>query len=314
MRRARAGPGRGRLRADAARLPARLPRCAAEHGILYVDDEVQSGVGRHGEGLGDRALRRRRARPARLGQVDRRRAPARGRHRSRGADGRRARPAASAARSAATRSRVRPRSPCSRRSREPEFLDRAARLGEMLRTRLDALAAAHPRSARCAGSGRCSRSSSRSGPGSREGDRRRGVRARPAPALVRAVRERHPAPAPADDRRRGARRGPRPARGVARGSSLGDRTADRHPHARPSQALRRCRGGRRSRPGRRTRRVLHAARPVGVGQDDDAADDRRVRAAGRGHGRARRPATSPGCRRSTATSTPCSRTTRCSRT
>ena len=45
--------------------PARLRELCGRHGILYVDDEVQSGVGRTGRGVGDRALGRR-ARPARL--------------------------------------------------------------------------------------------------------------------------------------------------------------------------------------------------------------------------------------------------------
>ena len=83
-----------------------------EHGILYVDDEVQSGCGRTGHDLGDRALRRR-ARPARLRQDARRRPAARGRHGPRRADGRARTRAASAARSAATRSPAPPRSPCS---------------------------------------------------------------------------------------------------------------------------------------------------------------------------------------------------------
>ena len=86
----------------------------------------RGAVGRrpHGEDVGDRALRRRRARPARLRQVDRRRPAARGRHRPRRADGRGAAAAGSAAPSAATRSRARRRSPCSTPSREPEFLAR----------------------------------------------------------------------------------------------------------------------------------------------------------------------------------------------
>ena len=68
------------------------------------------------------------------------------------------------------------------------------------------------------------------------------------------------------------------------------------------------------RPGRRRRRVRHAARPVRLGQDHRAADDRR---ASSGPPRARSrcaAATSPPRRRSTATCTPSSRTTRCSRT
>ncbi len=41
--------GEGGFIVDAGRLPARAPRASAtEHGILYVDDEVQSGVGRTG--------------------------------------------------------------------------------------------------------------------------------------------------------------------------------------------------------------------------------------------------------------------------
>ena len=48
LRRARAGAGRGRVHPDAATISR--PSCAGcrEHGILYVDDEVQSGVGRTG--------------------------------------------------------------------------------------------------------------------------------------------------------------------------------------------------------------------------------------------------------------------------
>ena len=49
LRGARAGAGRRRLHADAARLPRRLRELLDPHGILYVDDEVQSGAGRTGE-------------------------------------------------------------------------------------------------------------------------------------------------------------------------------------------------------------------------------------------------------------------------
>ncbi len=54
--------------------------------------------------------------------------------------------------------------------------------------------------------------------------------------------------------------------------------ARRDPVARLTQALRRRGRGRRDRPRDRRRRVLLAARPVGLRQDDDAADDRRLRA------------------------------------
>ena len=48
VRRARAGAGRGRLHPHAAGLPRPASGAARAHGILYVDDEVQSGVGRTG--------------------------------------------------------------------------------------------------------------------------------------------------------------------------------------------------------------------------------------------------------------------------
>ena len=48
VRRARAGAGRGRLHPDAGGLPAPLQEVCDQHGILYVDDEVQAGMGRTG--------------------------------------------------------------------------------------------------------------------------------------------------------------------------------------------------------------------------------------------------------------------------
>ena len=60
--------------------PRRLKEICEQHGILYVDDEVQAGSRKDRSGVGDRALRRR-AGPDRLGQVARRRAAARRRDR-----------------------------------------------------------------------------------------------------------------------------------------------------------------------------------------------------------------------------------------
>ena len=64
--------------------------------------------------------------------------------------------------------------------------------------------------------------------------------------------------------------------------------------ARADQALRRGDRGRRHRRLDQRRRVLLAARPVGLRQDDDAADDRRLRAADRGRDPARRRRRRPG--------------------
>ena len=58
---------------------------------------------------------------------------------------------------------------------------------------------------------------------------------------------------------------------------------------RAREAVRRCRGGRRHRPRDRRRRVLLDARPVGLGQDDDPAHDRGLRAADRRPGAPPRP-------------------------
>ena len=61
-----------------------------------------------------------------------------------------------------------------------------------------------------------------------------------------------------------------------------------HPLRRHPEDLRRRGRGRPPRSRDRARRVLHAARAVGLGQDDDAAADRRLRAAGRRPDLARR--------------------------
>ena len=89
-----------------------------EHGILYVDDEVQSGCGRTGTIW---AIERYDVEPDLLvsGKTLGGGLPLAARHRPRRADGRRRTPAASAARSAATRSPAPRRSPCSTSSRRP---------------------------------------------------------------------------------------------------------------------------------------------------------------------------------------------------
>ena len=78
--------------------------------------------------------------------------------------------------------------------------------------------------------------------------------------------------------------------------------------------LRRRRRRRRDLARDPARLVLRAARPVGLRQDDDAADDRRLRGADRGADLPRRPGRRRTARRTSATSTPCSRATRSSRT
>ena len=299
---------------DFPRAPARaLPR--ARDPLRRRRGAVRRRADR--EDVGDRALRGRRARPARLGQVDRRRAAARGGHRARRVDGRRSRGRA--------RRHVRRQPALVRRGRRRARRGRRRRSSSRSATRARRDAARRGstrsrrgtmRSATCAGSARCSRSSSPSStPDRREGDRRRGVRARPAAALVRPLRQRDPAARPADDRARTSwRRASRCWRSRLRGRRWQTAADIDVRIVGAAEELRRRRRRRRRRPRDRARRVLHDARPVRLGQDDDAADDRRLRAARRGHDRARRDGRLPRCRRSTATSTPSSRTTRSSRT
>ena len=195
--------------------PARLAELCREHGILYVDDEVQSGVGRtgkmwaieHYDGVepdllvsgkslgGGLPLAAVTGRAELMDAV-----PAGGLGGTFGGN------PLSCAAAVAVLDAV----------REPEFLDTRDALGDAVRARLDALAARHAEIGEVRGLGpmlalRARRADARP----REGDRRRRVRARPAPARVRHLRQRHPAAAPADDLRRRARRGLGAARGVA---------------------------------------------------------------------------------------------------
>ena len=103
-------------------------------------------------------------------------------------------------------------------------------------------------------------------------------------------------------------------RGVRRAVRTEPCRAARRPPLGPSQELRRGGRGRGDRPRDRPRRVLHHAGALRLRQDDDAAHDRRLRAARRRGGRAGRARRHAACPRTTARSTPCSRTTRCSRT
>ena len=204
-RRSRAScSSRCRARAGSSRCRRTTPRASLElcreHGILYVDDEVQSGVGRTGKmwaiehydgvepdllvsgksiggglplagGHGTRGADGRRA--ARRARRDVRRQPALVRRGGRGARG--------GARAGVPRARRTARRDAPRAARRPR---RAARRDRRRsRARPDDRVRARRADAR-----------------SREGDRRRGVRARPAAARLRPLRQRDPAAAAADDR------------------------------------------------------------------------------------------------------------------
>ena len=301
VRPARARAGRGRLPPDAPGLP-RPPR----RGVPRARDPLRrrrGAVRRRPDGahVGDRALRRRRARPARLGQVDRRRPPARRGHGTRGAHGRR--PARRARRD------VRRQPALVRGGRRRARGGPRAGASSSAPRRVGRRAPRAPRRARRAA--RRDRRGARARPDARV----RARRAEPdrAKAIVDAAFERgllllscglygnvDPAPAPAHDLRRGARATDSALLDDALRPPLRERHAG-HPDPRPRQALRRRDRGRRRRPRHRARRVLHDARPVRLGQDDDAADDRRLRAPRRGHDRARRARTSRGSRRTTGT-------------
>ena len=101
---------------------------------------------------------------------------------------------------------------------------------------------------------------------------------------------------------------------TSRRSRYDGRAGRRHRSRRAAQGLRRRRRSRRHRPADRGGRVLLAARAVGLRQDDDAASDRRLRAARQ---RARSCSTASTWRRrrrTSARSTRSSRATRSSRT
>ncbi len=139
--------------------PRALKEVCERHGILYVDDEVQTGVGRTGPVW---AIERYGIEPDLLvsGKSLGGGLPLAGVTGTRGSDGRTRGPAASAARSAATPRRAPQPVPCSTRWR-PTASGRARRSSaERCGRASTRWPSACPRSARCAGSGRCSRSSS----------------------------------------------------------------------------------------------------------------------------------------------------------
>ena len=176
-----------------ADFPARLKEVCEAHGILYVDDEVQAGVGRTGPVW---AIEHYGIEPDLLvsGKSLGGGLPLAARDRPRRRSWTPSAPAGSAARSAATRWPARRRRSCSTRSRRPASASGPRSSGRTIRGRLEA----HRRVVRatCAGSARCWRSSwcptpsraSRRPSGPPRG--RRGARARPAPALLRALRQR----------------------------------------------------------------------------------------------------------------------------
>ena len=292
--------------------PARLHELCREHGILYVDDEVQSGVGRtgkmwaieHYDGVepdllvsgksigGGLPLAAVTGRAELMDAV-----PAGGLGGTFGGN-----PLSCAAAVAVLEA-----------VREPEFLARATSLGETLR---DAARRAREPTRR-------DRRGARARPDDRL--RARGADARPAKSIVDAAFERGllllscglygnvirllPALTISDaelDEGLGA------ARRIARG-----RCVTETPDIRIRGLVKRfgdvtavdaidldiARG-----------EFFTMLGPSGLGEDDDAQDDRGVRDPRRGGDRAARDATSPGCRRTTARSTPSSRTTRSFRT
>ena len=156
LRRARAGAGRGRLHPDAARLPG-----AAAGDLPRARDPLRrrrGAVGRrpHRHDVGDRALRRRRARPARLRQVARRRSAARGASRGRPRSMDAVPPGGLGGTFGGNPLVVRRRGGRPRRGRRARVPRAARELGETAaRAARGARRAARRRSARCAAWARC---------------------------------------------------------------------------------------------------------------------------------------------------------------
>ena len=210
LRRARAGTGRGRVHRDAGGLSG-----SAAGGVRPARDPLRrrrGAVGHrpHRPGLRDRALRSR-ARPDDDRQVDRGRAASGRRHRTCGGHGRRAsrRPRGtfggnpvSCAAAAAVLETV----------SSAEFRARSEELGTRIRRRLDEIAGrVHRRRGtrpRLDARSRARRGPPDQGPCERPrlGNRRGSARARPGPARVRPLLERHPHPRSDRDRRRGSLR------------------------------------------------------------------------------------------------------------
>ena len=173
---------------------------------------------------------------------------------------------------------------------------------------------------RCCSAAACSSSRTRRPGGARSG--RSSRRGRPAGRAAPGGRRRRssaPALLALDElgsRRRGA--GARCARELARsdGSDARGRLMAEVRFERATAHLpgRRRARARRARPGDRRRRADGARRPVGLRQDDGAADARRARGGRRRARSTSTAATSPTTRRRTATWRWCSRTTRSTRT